>query len=72
MNLINVIIAPRCILEGHRYIGQECPIPKVGGSNHECPLSYIDVGLYCVPSNDILTSGVDVITTETSNNCKLN
>lgn len=59
-------------MEGHRYIGQGCPIPKVGGANYECPPLYTDVGVYCVPNNDILTSEVDTLTTELPSNCKWN
>lgn len=69
----HVIIAPRCTLEGHRFIGQGCPVPKTcSGDSCSCPPLHIDVGEYCVPNDDKLTLGPDYTTSESLGMSQLN
>lgn len=67
------VIAPRCNLEGHRYIGQGCPVPKTcSGDSCFCPPLHIDVGEFCVPNDDNSTLGPDNTTSESLSKSQLN
>ncbi|KAL5241702.1 hypothetical protein ACI65C_009112 [Semiaphis heraclei] len=61
---------PRCRLEGQRYIGHGCPVQKTCTQDLcQCLSSYVDVGEYCAPYDDITTIEPESSITESSISC---